>query len=92
MPLLDFQALNIHLRIEDRSTLEHFEYTELMSPTPCKTEANCVIYDFRDLKRPKRSGLPVLCGFGEACFREPKCTDEIQPYVSRAPEVMLKVL
>lgn len=85
------QALNVHLRIEDQSILEHSEKAELSSPSPRKVDSDRVIYESRGLIRPKRSGRPVLCDFGEARFGKPTYTDEIQPYVYRAPEIILNI-
>lgn len=40
---------------------------------------------------PKRSGRPVLCDFGEARYGQTSYSDDIQPYVYRAPEILLDV-
>lgn len=85
------QALNVHLRIEDQSILEHFEKAELSSPSPRKIDSDRVIYESRGLIRPERPGRPVLCDFGEARFGKSTYTDKIQPYVYRAPEIILNI-
>lgn len=91
MSLPDLQTRNIHLRIEEDSILKEFEAAELRTPSPRKVDGDHVIYESRGLKRPKRFGPPVLCDFGEARFGEKTYTDDIQPYVYRAPENILDI-
>ncbi|KAL9028037.1 MAG: hypothetical protein Q9196_003531 [Gyalolechia fulgens] len=87
----DLQARNVHLRIEDDSILKQFEAAELSSPSPRKVYGDRIIYESRGLKRPKAPGRPVLCDFGEARFGKETYTDDIQPYVYRAPEIILDI-
>ncbi|KAI9806285.1 MAG: hypothetical protein M1825_006400 [Sarcosagium campestre] len=88
----DLQAFNVHLKIEeDETILQEFEAGELSSPGPRKIDGDRIIYESRGLKWPKDPGRPVLCDFGEARFGEKTCTDEIQPHVYRAPEVILGI-
>ena len=87
----DLQASNVHLRIEDESILEEFERAEMNNPSSRKLSSGRVVYESRGLKRPKKSGRPVLCDFGEARFGKTTYMDEIQPYVYRAPEVILNI-
>ena len=89
--LPDLQATNVHLRIEEDSTLKDFEAAELRAPSPRKVDGDRVIYESRGLKRPKRSGHPILCDFGEARFGKKTYTDDIQPFVYRAPEIILGI-
>ena len=91
LSLSDLQARNVHLRIEEDSILRHFEAAELKTPSPRKVDGDRVIYESRGLERPKRSGRPILCDFGEARFGKKTYTDDIQPYVYRAPEIMLDI-
>lgn len=91
LPLLDLQARNIHLRIEDESILRHFEAAELSHPSRRKIDGDRVIYESRGLIRPEKPGRPVLCDFGEARFGKDTYVDDIQPYVYRAPEVILDI-
>ncbi|MCJ1396678.1 hypothetical protein MMC18_009570, partial [Xylographa bjoerkii] len=42
-----------------------------------------------ELKIPRIHGRPVLCDFGEARFGKEDYDDDIQPYIYRAPEVIL---
>ena len=85
------QARNVHLRIEEDSILKKFEAAELRTPSPRKVDGDRVIYESRGLRLPKRHGRPVLCDFGEARFGKKTYTDAIQPYVYRAPEIILDI-
>jgi len=85
------QARNVHLRIEEDSILKEFEAAELRTPSPRKIDGDRVIYESRGLQRPKKPGRPVLCDFGEARFGKKTYTDDIQPYVYRAPEIILDI-
>ena len=85
------QARNIHLRIEEDSILKEFEAAELIHPSPRKTDGDRVIYESRGLKRPNKPGRPVLCDFGEARFGKKTYTDDVKPYVYRAPEIILDI-
>lgn len=85
------QASNVHLRIEDDSILKKFEAAELSTPSPRKIDGDRVVYESRGLRWPKKSGRPVLCDFGEARFGKTTYTDDVQPYVYRAPEIILDI-
>ncbi|KAL9597305.1 MAG: hypothetical protein Q9219_005229 [cf. Caloplaca sp. 3 TL-2023] len=87
----DLQASNVHLRIEDDSILKYFETAELRDPSPRKVDGDRVIYESRGLRLPKKHGRPVLCDLGEARFGKENYTDDIQPYVYRAPEIILDI-
>ncbi|ATY59635.1 CDK4/6, putative [Cordyceps militaris] len=87
----DLQARNIHLRIEDESILRHFEAAELSDPSRRKIDGDRVIYESRGLIRPEKPGRPILCDFGEARFGKKTYIDDIQPYVYRAPEIILDI-
>ncbi|MCJ1462040.1 hypothetical protein MMC07_000640 [Pseudocyphellaria aurata] len=87
----DLQTKNIHLGIEDKSILREFEAAELKSPSPRKIKGDQVIYMSRGFGRPKNPGRPVLCDFGEARWGKKTYTGDIQPYVYRAPEVILDI-
>lgn len=89
--LLDLQARNIHLMIEEDSILEDFEAAEIELPSYSKTDGDQVIYESRGLKLPESLGRPILCDFGEARFGKKVYTDKIQPYVYRAPEIILDI-
>ena len=81
----------MHLRIEEDSILKEFEAAELANPSPRKINGDRAIYESRGLKRPKKPGRPVLCDFGESRFGQKTYTDDIQPYVYRAPEIILDI-
>lgn len=61
------------------------------SPSARKLNEDLIIYKSRGLKMPKTYGRPVLCDFGEARYGSVSYTDDIQPYVYRAPEVIMDV-
>ncbi|PPJ56168.1 hypothetical protein CBER1_09086 [Cercospora berteroae] len=87
----DLQSSNIHFRVEDDSIFENFAEAEMKNPIPRKVDGDRVIYESRGLRMPKKTGPPVLCDFGEARFGSSSYTDDIQPYVYRAPEVILDI-
>lgn len=76
-------------RIEDESVFQGFEKDELDEPSIRHYDHNRAVYQSRDLRLPKKTGPPVLCDFGEARFGKASYTEDIQPYVYRAPEVIL---
>ena len=90
-PEADLQARNIHFRVEDDSIFQTFERNELKDPSPRKVDGDRIIYESRGLVLPEKTGAPVLCDFGEAHFGKIFYTDDIQPYVCRAPEVILDI-
>ncbi|KAF2215924.1 hypothetical protein CERZMDRAFT_109760 [Cercospora zeae-maydis SCOH1-5] len=87
----DLQASNIQFRVEDDSIFEYSAKAEMTNPSPRKVDGNQVTYESRGLRMPKKTGPPVLCDFGEARFGRSSYTDDIQPYVYRAPEVILDI-
>lgn len=87
----DIQEKNILLGIEDESILTKFENDELANPSPRKIDGDRVIYRSRNLDLPKTHGRPVLCDFGEARFGSSSYHEDIQPYLYRAPEVLLRM-
>jgi serine/threonine protein kinase len=91
LSLLDIQEKNIMLGIEDNSILTDFEESEKSNPSPRKIVGDQVIYASRKLGRTKHHGRPVLCDFGQARFGLTKYCGDIQPYIYRAPEVLLRM-
>ncbi|MCJ1398649.1 hypothetical protein MMC11_001850 [Xylographa trunciseda] len=85
----DLQPRNILLDIEDKSILSELEEREKKIPSPRKVNGDRVIYTSQQLKIPGTHGRPVLCDFGEARFGGEGYDDDIQPYIYRAPEVIL---
>lgn len=87
----DLQQNNILMAIEDESILAEFEEAERSDPSPRKVDGGRITHTSRELSVPRRHGRPVLCDFGEARFGEKDYDDDIQPYLYRAPEVILQV-
>jgi serine/threonine protein kinase len=79
------------LGIEDNSILADFEEGEKSHPSPRKIVGERVIYSSRKLGRTKNHGRPVLCDFGQARFGSSTYFGDIQPYIYRAPEVLLRM-
>ncbi|KAE8333988.1 kinase-like domain-containing protein [Aspergillus sergii] len=91
---LDFlHKKNIMLNVEDESILVDFENAGISNPSPRKMVGNRAIYCSRKLKIPKKHGRPVLADFGEARFGSETGTyyDDVQPFIYRAPEVLLRL-
>lgn len=78
------------LGIEDESMLAEFEEGEKFNPSPRKVVGNRVIYASRELKTTDNYGRPVLCDFGQAHFGSTHYGGDIQPYIYRAPEILLR--
>lgn len=89
----DIQEKNIMLSIEDKSILVDFEEAEISNPSPRKVVGDRAIYQSRKLGLPKKHGRPVLSDFGEARFGSESGTyyDDVQPFMYRAPEVLLRM-
>lgn len=87
----DLQQNNILMAIEDESILADFEKAERADPSPRKIDGDRIIHTSRELSVTRRHGRPVLCDFGEARFGEKDYDDDIQPYLYRAPEVILQM-
>ncbi|RJE21871.1 Protein kinase domain-containing protein [Aspergillus sclerotialis] len=78
------------LGIEDDSVLVGFEEEEKSNPSPRKMLEDRVIYSSRKLRRTKQHGRPILCDFGQARYGSNTYCGDIQPYIYRAPEVLLR--
>ncbi|PWY75346.1 kinase-like protein [Aspergillus sclerotioniger CBS 115572] len=88
----DIQEKNIMMAIEDPSILTDFEEQEKSHPSPRKIlDDDRMIYASRKLKKTKQHGRPTLCDFGQARFGSHTYSDDIQPWVYRAPEVVLRL-
>jgi len=86
----DIQAKNILMGIDDENVLTEFEETEVRQPSPCKVDRGRIIYISRQLRTRGSVGRPVLCDFGEARIGDGKFAEDIQPFLYRAPEVILR--
>ncbi|KAL5328972.1 hypothetical protein ACEPPN_002481 [Leptodophora sp. 'Broadleaf-Isolate-01'] len=86
----DIQAKNILMGIDDENVLTEFEEAEVRDPSPCKVDGDRVIYTSRQMRVRGSAGRPVLCDFGEVRIGDGKFTEDIQPFLYRAPEVILR--
>ncbi|PLN85805.1 protein kinase-like protein [Aspergillus taichungensis] len=75
----DIKADNIMFGIADDSVLSEFENNELQHPCPRK-DSECL----------KNLGAPILCDFGSAVMGDEEHSEDIQPDIYRAPEVILQ--
>ncbi|CAG8325404.1 unnamed protein product [Penicillium nalgiovense] len=87
----DIKADNIMFGIADDSVFSDFENNELQNPCPRKELDGRTIYTSRALRMPKNLGAPVLCDFGSAVMGDEQHSEDIQPDIYRAPEVILQV-
>lgn len=76
--------------IQDTTVLARFEQDELTTPCARKELDDRLIYESRDLTKPKQMGAPILCDFGSAMLGNEERTEDVQPNVYRAPEVILE--
>ncbi|KAM5508252.1 magnesium ion transporter [Microsporum canis] len=86
----DIKANNIMFNIADDSVFSDFEERELQTPSPRKEVDGNTIYVSRELRMPKEMGPPVLCDFGSAMPGDIEHSEDIQPNIYRAPEVILE--
>ncbi|TPX13086.1 uncharacterized protein E0L32_006512 [Thyridium curvatum] len=86
----DIKADNIMFGIEDESVFRTFEEQELVDPSPRKIVHDRVVYLSRELQMPKNWAAPVLCDFGSAVVGNQEHTEDVQPDIYRAPEVILE--
>lgn len=75
--------------IADDSVFSEFENNELQDPSPRKELDGRTIYLSRELRMPREWGAPVLCDFGSAVPGDSARSEDIQPDIYRAPEVVL---
>ncbi|KOC13626.1 putative CDK4/6 [Aspergillus flavus AF70] len=87
----DIQEKNIMMAIEDTAILTKFEEEEKSSPSPRKVVGDRMIYASRKLRKTKQHGRPTLCDFGQARRGPNTYCGDIQPYIYRAPEVLLRM-
>ncbi|KAH7368907.1 protein kinase [Plectosphaerella cucumerina] len=78
------------LGIDDDSVFSAFEEQELLHPSARKMTEEKPIYLSRELQMPKAWGAPVLCDFGSAVVGDIEHREDVQPDISRAPEVILE--
>ncbi|KAK2853215.1 hypothetical protein FQN49_005290 [Arthroderma sp. PD_2] len=87
----DIKADNIMFGIADESVFSDFEERELQTPSARKELDGRTIYVSQELRMPKKWGAPVLCDFGSAVPGDIEHSEDIQPNIYRAPEVILGV-
>lgn len=88
--ILDIKADNIIFEFSDQSALSNFEQGELKAPSPRKEVRGRCIYTSRELGMPKRIGAPILCDLESAVDGGVEHTEDVQPNIYRAPEVILE--
>ncbi|PIA99024.1 putative serine/threonine-protein kinase sky1 [Cercospora beticola] len=81
----------IHELSNTNGIFDDFAKAEVKNPIPRKVDGDRIVYESRGLRMPKTTGPPILCDFGEARFGSSSYTDDIQPYIYRAPEVILDI-
>ncbi|KAJ5187847.1 hypothetical protein N7449_010841 [Penicillium cf. viridicatum] len=86
----DIKADNIMFGIADDSVFSDFENNDLQNPCPRKELDGRTIYTSRELRMPKNLGAPILCDFGSAVIGDEEHSEDIQPDIYRAPEVILQ--
>ena len=91
MRTTDIKADNIMFSIDDGEVFEDFEQEEIKNPSPRKEADGRIIYESRRLRMPKKMGSPVLCDLGSAVIGGIEHTEDVQPDIYRAPEVILEV-
>lgn len=78
--------------IADDSVFRDFEEIELQNP--CARNLSKInvrtIYTSRHLRMPNKLDSPILCDFGSAVLGDEEHSDDIQPDIYRAPEVILQ--
>lgn len=88
---LDIKADNLMFGIDDDSVFRDFEEKELQDPCPRKELDGRTIYTSRDLAIPRNIGAPILCDFSSAVLGDRDHSEDIQPNIYRAPEVILEI-
>ncbi|KAE8330588.1 kinase-like protein [Aspergillus sergii] len=87
----DIKANNIMFELADDSVFIKSEDDELQNPSPRKELDGRAIYLSRELEiLPGKIGAPVLCDLGSATLGSIEHSEDVQPDIYRAPEVILK--
>jgi serine/threonine-protein kinase SRPK3 len=87
----DIKADNILFSSPNDLVFAELEQKELQNPSARKEIDGRIIYVSSELGRPTELGPPVLCDFGSAVLGNIEHTEDIQPNIYRAPEVILEV-
>jgi len=88
----DIKPDNIMFSIPNDLVFEELEQNELRNPSPRKELDGRTIYVSSELGMPTEWGPPVLCDFGSAVVGSTEHTEDVQPNIYRAPEVILEAL
>lgn len=87
---VDIKADNIMFSIVDDSAFSDFEEHVMLEPTPRKfVDSSRAIYVSRNFSCPSACGGPILCDLGSAVTDDMDHSKDIQPFVYKAPEVIL---
>jgi serine/threonine-protein kinase SRPK3 len=87
----DIKPDNIMFSVPDDDLIfQELEQEELRNPSPGKELDGRTIYISSQLGRPTEFGPPVPCDFGSAVLGNIGHTEDIQPNIYRAPEVILE--
>jgi serine/threonine-protein kinase SRPK3 len=70
--------------------VQELEKTELCNPSPRRELDRRTIHLSSELSRPTGWCPPVLCDFGSAVLGNIEHTEDVQPNIYRAPEVILE--
>jgi serine/threonine-protein kinase SRPK3 len=76
--------------VPNDSIFQELEQNELCNPSPRKELDGRTIYLSSELGRPTGWCPPVLCDFGSAVLGNIEHTEDVQPNIYRAPEVILE--
>lgn len=87
----DIKPDNIMFSIPNDLVSQELEQNELRNPSPRKEVDGRTIYISSEPGRPTEWGPPVLCDFGSAVLGSVEHTEDVQPNIYRAPEVILEV-
>jgi serine/threonine-protein kinase SRPK3 len=86
----DIKPDNIMFSVPNDIVFQELEQNELQDPSPRKEIDGRTIYVSSELGRPTELGPPVLCDFGSAVLGNIEHTEDVQPNIYRAPEVILE--
>ncbi|KAB8207555.1 kinase-like domain-containing protein [Aspergillus parasiticus] len=88
----DIKTNNIMFELADDSVFIKSEDDELQNPSPRKELDGRAIYLSRELEiLPGKIGSPVLCDFGSATLGSIEHSEDVQPDIYRAPEVIPEI-
>ncbi|KAI4843326.1 protein kinase [Aureobasidium sp. EXF-8845] len=86
----DIKPDNIMFTVPNDLIFQELEQNELCNPAPRKELDGRTIYLSSELGRPTEWCPPVLCDFDSAVLGNIEHTEDVQPNIYRAPEVILE--